>query len=226
MSKNSALVIGCTGLVGASLVDTLLESTHYDRIKLVARRPLNIEDDRVEEIIIPDFDQLDEYSDKLEANDYFCCLGTTIKKAGSKEMFRKVDLEYPLKLAAIGKRTSGFRQFLIVTAAGSNANSPLFYNKVKGEVEEKLQKMKLPSLFIFRPSLLLGDRSEFRFGEEAAKALTSFLSFFMVGLKRKLWAIKASDVAKSMFLVAHDQLKGNKVFSSSDMLDKIKLKGF
>lgn len=226
MPNNSALVIGCTGLVGRALVNVLLENTYYNSIKLVTRKPLNLSNDRIEEIIIEDFDQLGQYSDRLQANDYFCCLGTTMKQAGSKEKFKKVDLDYPLEMARIAKKSEMFRQYLIVTSAGANSNSPLFYNQVKGEVEEKLREMKLPALMIFRPSLLLGDRDEFRLGETLAKGFSAFLSFFMVGLKRRLWSIKASDVANSMFLIARDQRRGLKILSSSDMTDRLKSLGF
>ena len=87
MPNNSALVIGCTGLVGRALVNVLLENTYYNSIKLVTRKPLNLSNDRIEEIIIEDFDQLGQYSDRLQANDYFCCLGTTMKQAGSRDGF-------------------------------------------------------------------------------------------------------------------------------------------
>ncbi len=226
MPNNSALVIGGTGLVGRALVDILLENTYYSTIKLVSRRSMNLHNDRIEEIIIEDFDKLEEYAEQLNANDYFCCLGTTIKQAGSKEKFKKVDLEYPLVMAKIAKQSSLFRQFLIVTSAGANADSPLFYNQVKGEVEDKLREMKLSALMIFRPSLLLGDREEFRLGETLAKGFSAFLSFFMIGLKRRLWAIKATDVAKSMFIIARDQRRGLKIMSSSDMTDRLKSLGF
>ena len=226
MSDNSALIIGCTGLVGRALVDELLDTTYYSTIKLVTRRTLNMNNDRIEEIIVEDFDQLENFASKMHAQDYFCCLGTTMKIAGSKEQFKKVDLEYPLIMAAIARKSAGFRQFLVVTAAGANSGSPLFYNQVKGELEEELKKMKLPSLMIFRPSLLLGDRDEFRLGEEFAKAISAIFSFFMVGLKRKLWAIKSKDVAKSMFLIARDQRKGTKVLSSNDMMNRLKSMGF
>ena len=129
-------------------------------------------------------------------------------------------------MAKIAKQSSLFRQFLIVTSAGANADSPLFYNQVKGEVEDKLREMKLSALMIFRPSLLLGDREEFRLGETLAKGFSAFLSFFMIGLKRRLWAIKATDVAKSMFIIARDQRRGLKIMSSSDMTDRLKSLGF
>ena len=226
MSENSALVIGCTGLVGRDLVNELLDTTYYSSIKLVTRRSLNIQNDRIDEIIVEDFDQLEKFAEQMQAQDYFCCLGTTMKKAGSKEKFKKVDLEYPLIMAAIASKAANFRQFLVVTAAGANSGSPLFYNQVKGELEVELKKMKLPALMIFRPSLLLGDRNEFRLGEEFAKAISAVFSFFMVGLKRKLWAIKSKDVARSMFLIARDQRKGTKVLSSNDMIDRLKSMGF
>lgn len=226
MSTHSALVIGCTGLVGKTLVEILIKSSHYEKIKLVSRSPLEIDDERVEEIILNDFDQLESVSDHLHANDYFCCLGTTIKKAKTKDNYRKIDLEFPMRLAKMARQSTDLKQFLIVTAAGANANSPLFYNRIKGELENQLRQLNFPTLMIFRPSILIGNREEFRFGEEFAKAFSAILSFFMVGLKRRLWAIKAEDVAQSMYLIAKDQRKGVRVLSSSDMRDRLKSLGF
>ncbi len=156
MSTHTALIVGATGLVGKHLLDHMLTKTYYSKIKILSRRALEMDDPRVEVIVISDFAEMNSISEQLQAEDYYCVLGTTIKLAGSKENFKKVDLDYPLMLAEIAQKSPEFRQYLVVTAAGSNADSPLFYNQVKGQLEEGLKQLHLRGLKIFRPSLLLG----------------------------------------------------------------------
>lgn len=220
-----AVIIGASGLVGGHLVEILLSKRIYSEIILIVRKKLEIIDPRIHQSVIEDFSQLANYSEQLQASDYYCTLGTTIKKAGSKQAFRKVDLEYPLAFAEIASQSSQFRDFLIVTAAGSNATSSIFYNQVKGELEENLKAIGLKSLKIFRPTLLLGERKEFRRGEEFAKKITGFLSFFLLGKKRQLWSIEAKDVAASMVIAAGDGSKGTRYFSASEMIKMTKNQG-
>lgn len=225
MSTHTALIVGATGLVGKHLLDHMLTKTYYSKIKILSRRALEIDDPRVEVIVIPDFAEMNSISEQLQAEDYYCVLGTTIKLAGSKENFKKVDLDYPLMLAEIAQKSPEFRQYLVVTAAGSNADSPLFYNQVKGQLEEGLKQLHLRGLKIFRPSLLLGERRDFRLAEEFAKAISKIFSFFMVGLKRRLWSINASDVAKAMHIVASEGKEGIRVYSSNDMFKIVNTQG-
>lgn len=225
MSNYTALITGATGLVGHELVHYLLSKKYYSKIKVLTRRKLDISDDRLEYIVLEDFGQMERIKDKLNVNDYYCALGTTMKKSGSKENFKKIDLEYPLMLADIAQSSSAFEQYLIVTAAGSKSSSPLFYNKIKGKLEDELKKLKLKSLTIFQPSFLLGHRDEFRLGEAIGKVLSKLLTFFMVGSKKGLFAIPASDVAKAMYLVAVERKAGTKTYKSSSILKLAKSAG-
>lgn len=225
MADRTALIAGATGLVGKDLLELMLEKGYYSKVKILSRRPLEYADPRVEVIVTDQFDNLEPLREKLVAHDVFCTLGTTIKKADSKEEFKKVDLDYPLALASVARGFPHFKQYLVVTAAGSNSGSPLFYNKVKGELEDGLKQMGLPGLKIFRPSLLLGHRQEFRLGEEVAKVVSGILTFFMVGLKRRLWAIHSYDVAKAIHVVAIEGRPGTKVYSSSDILKIVNTQG-
>jgi uncharacterized protein YbjT (DUF2867 family) len=143
----------------------------------------------------------------------YCCLGTTIKKAGTQEAFRKVDFDYPIKIAALTQHL-GANQFLIVTSLGANPHSRIFYNRVKGEVEEAIRKISFTTINIFRPSLLLGDRTEHRTGEKSGAFIMSGLKYVMVGPLRKYRAIQARDVAKAMVQVAQKNLKGLNIFES------------
>ncbi|MEH7308747.1 NAD(P)H-binding protein, partial [Neobacillus drentensis] len=210
--KKTALILGATGLVGNELVKILTQQKNYEKLHLLVRRPIESNNAVCEEHVV-DFEQLHTYRELFQVTDVFCCLGTTIKKAKSKEAFRKVDYEYPIEAAKIAK-VSGVEKFLIITAMGSNPKSRIFYNQVKGEVEESLGKLDLPSVHIFRPSLLLGERSEFRFGEKIAAKASAFFNVFMVGPLRPYKAIEARTVATAMAAVAESSKSGVNIYPS------------
>lgn len=206
-------------MVGHQLLRILLGHKHYDRIVVISRKPLDTDDSRIENVILEDFDQLDSISDKFNVNDVYCCLGTTMKKAGSKEVYRKIDHDYPIKMAELAMKQPDFKQYLVVTAVGANPDSPLFYNELKGHLEKSLRDLNMKSLKIFRPSLLLGKRGEFRILEEIAKVLTAIFTFFMIGTSTKrLWTIHDHEVARAMYQVAKWEEEGTKVYSPKDML--------
>lgn len=211
----TAVVTGATGLVGRELMNELLANDYYSKIIVVGRRSLEIKDNRIEEIIV-DFEGLSSIADRLNAEDHFCCLGTTMKKAGSKEMFKKIDLQYPLSLAKIAQQGARFNKFIIVTSVGADAESPLFYNQVKGELEDQLKDLGLKALFIFQPSLLLGARQEFRLLEEMAKLLTVVLSFFIIRLNKQ-WSISGRSVAKAMLHAAQQTQEGVHVYKPREI---------
>ncbi|MEW9050649.1 MAG: NAD-dependent epimerase/dehydratase family protein [Neobacillus sp.] len=211
----TALVLGATGLVGSELVKILLEKQNYEKIILLVRKRIPIEHDMIEQHVI-DFEQLSEYKELFKASNIFCCLGTTIKKAKTKMAFRKVDFTYPLEAASFSKEM-GAEKYLIVTAMGANAKSYFFYNQVKGEVEEALRDLDLPSLHIFRPSLLLGKREEFRFGEKVAETASSVLNTLLVGPLRPYRGIHAKKVAEAMAVVAESSKTGNHVYLSNEI---------
>lgn len=205
-------------MVGKELVNVLLSSKYYDHIVIINRREVKYDDSRVEEVVLENFDELDSIADKFNVNDMYCCLGTTKKKAGSKEVYRKIDHDYPIKMAELAMKQPDFKQYLVVTAAGANPDSPLFYNQLKGDLEKSLRELNLNSLKIFRPSLLLGQRDEFRLLEEIAKYLSAILTFFMIGSStRGLWSIYGHEVARSMLIVAKWEEPGTKIFSSKKM---------
>ena len=134
----TAIVAGTTGLIGSQLTELLIQDKYYERIIALSRKPLNSNHPKLQNLIV-DFDRLEEISGLLKGDDVFCCLGTTIKVAGSKEAFYKVDHDYPVSLASITKQ-EGAKQFLIVTSLGSNKDSSIFYNQVKGKAEEDIRR--------------------------------------------------------------------------------------
>lgn len=211
-SKN-ALVVGGTGLIGKQLVQKLLDSANYDQIRVLGRKPLGIKHPKLVEISY-NFEQPD--ASKVVGDDVFCCLGTTLKKAGSKEAFFKVDYEYPLQIARFAKQ-NGATTYLIVTAMGANAESTFFYNRVKGEVEEDLQLLNFPGFHIFRPSLLLGDRQEKRLGEKIGEKVMRFLRPVLVGQLKKYQPIEAAKVANAMVAIANTNSVGVYVHESDKL---------
>lgn len=208
----TALVAGSTGLIGQQLVELLLKDDYYDVVKAISRKPLTIQHSKLENITL-DFDKLSEYHDQMKADDVFCCLGTTIKKVKTKKKFRQVDFDYPLELARITK-ANGAKQYLLVSALGADKNSKIFYNQVKGEIEETIGQISFKSFSIFRPSLLMGDRTESRAGEEAGKVFFKYFGF-LVPLKYK--GIESIKVARAMVAFAKQNLSGTHVYESKEL---------
>jgi uncharacterized protein YbjT (DUF2867 family) len=212
----TALVAGATGLVGGELVKQLTSDAYYDQIRVISRRPIAYDDKRIKVVLVPDFDKLDKHGALLSADDVYCCLGTTIKKAGNKENFRKVDCQYPLELAKVSLK-HGARQFLLVSSMGADPKSLFFYNRVKGELELELAIEPFRSILVFRPSLLLGNRKEHRAGEKFAQWFLPLLSPLMGGSLRKYRAIEAVDVAEAMLSAAKRGFSGFHVYNSEEV---------
>lgn len=165
---------------------------------------------------IVDFGRPDEWRDQVAADQTICALGTTIKKAGSREAFRQVDYEYPLMVARAALN-AGSRHFLLVSAMGADANSPLFYNRVKGELEAAIFRLGFPRVSIFRPSLLLGDRREFRPGEAIGQVLGRW---FRIAIPRQYQPIHARTVAAAMVRIAVEDPPGNRVLASAAIAER------
>ena len=212
-TSKTALVLGATGLIGDLLTHLLTESTRYNTVKVLVRNSLTWKHPRMQEVL---FDYERPNGLLTQADDVFCCLGTTMKKAGSKEAFRKVDYQYPMDIARRALE-NGAKQFAIVTSMGADPESSFFYNRVKGEVERDLTAMRFPALFIFRPSLLLGDRrNDNRLGERLVEGAMRLLSPL---IPAKYKGIEASKVATAMLTTTQQNLTGPHVYES-DLLQK------
>ncbi|MFF2909454.1 NAD(P)H-binding protein [Paenibacillus sp. NPDC057934] len=192
-----AMVLGATGLVGKAVTQELLRRGAWDEIRVLVRRPIGIKHPLLKQTIV-DWEQLSRYREQFRGVQVmFCCLGTTIKTAGSQSSFERVDLGYPLEAAAIAKE-EGVRQLLAVSSIGADVKSRNFYSRTKGRAEEGLIATGFHGLHLFRPSLLLGQRKEFRLGERVAARLMTALDFAMVGKAAKYRAIHGETVARAM----------------------------
>lgn len=208
----SVLLVGATGLVGRACLDLLLEDDAFERVVVITRRTLEGARSAKLEAHVVDFDHLDDHAALFRVDQIVCALGTTIKQAGSRERFRAVDYGYALKVAQLGLE-QGARHFLLVSSLGADRRSRVLYSQVKGELETAVSALAYRSVSIVRPSVLLGERAEFRLGEEVAKRL-AFLAF-LVPAKYK--PIHARDVAAALVRLAKVDQPGRRIVESAEM---------
>ena len=208
----TALIIGSTGLIGSQLVNLLLESSRYERVIAFVKRDSQINHPKFVQHII-NFDDSTTYQDLVKGDDFFCTIGTTIKTAGSKEAFRKVDFEYPTQFAEIALKNK-VKQFLLISSLGATESTENFYLKTKGEAENFLKKMNFESVAVLRPSLLLGERKEFRLGEKIGGFFTKIFGFLFVGNLKKYKPIESKTVASALFEIAQKNNKGFSIYES------------
>lgn len=216
MENKTAIIAGASGLIGRSLTQQLLNSDQYSKVISLVRKPLGFVHPKYSEVII-DFNTISDFADFPKGEDIFCCLGTTMKNAGSKEAFFKVDYTYCYDLAKRGLQAGADRYFL-VSAMGANPKSSNFYSRVKGELEDQLSFLGYRTIYVFKPSLLRGNREEFRLGEKLALIITRIIPF--VGALRKYKPIHVDKVADAMVKVAKQDDKGF-YYYQSDIMQKM-----
>lgn len=214
----TAFLVGATGLVGGLVLEQLLADTYFEKVIVLTRKSLGKSNAKLKEVLV-DFNKLDDYTAEIKADAIFCCLGTTIKVAGSKEAFKKVDFEYPFKVAQLAKQ-NGSAKYLLITALGASKSSLIFYNQVKGELEEEVSKLNFDAFHILQPSLIIGERTESRTGEGIAQKLAPVFDALMIGGLKKYKSITATQIAKAM--VHYAKLNDKGIFKhESDELQKI-----
>jgi uncharacterized protein YbjT (DUF2867 family) len=207
-SQRSVLVAGATGLVGGEVVKQLEMDQTVARIVAIGRRPAPSAQPRIVTRVV-DYDRLESDSDLFAVDQIFCALGTTMRQAKSKAAFRRVDFEYPLTIARLGLQ-KGARHFLLVSALGANAESRVFYSRVKGELEDSLRTMGYRSVTIVRPSLLIGKRSDFRLFERLGMIVGEFIP-------GRVRPVKARDVARALVTAARADIPGLQIIESEDI---------
>ncbi|MFO1414094.1 MAG: NAD(P)H-binding protein [Burkholderiales bacterium] len=206
--QRRAFVAGSTGLVGRELVQRLLDDPDTIEVVAVTRRPLAIPHPKLTEALV-DFEHLQDIA-APPVDDYYCCLGTTMRQAGSEDAFREADLIYPVTLAHIALAAGATRCF-VVSAMGANPASRVFYNRIKGELEAELARLPFQTVVALRPSLLAGDRDEFRAGERVALAVMRPLRALVPARYR---AIPAATVARALVAASRSPAAGRFVIES------------
>ncbi|WP_428327799.1 NAD(P)H-binding protein [Mucilaginibacter sp.] len=194
---NKAIIAGASGLIGSSLLDLLLNNPGYDAVLVLVRKELPIKNSKLTQLIV-DFDKIEDYNKSITGDVIFCCLGSTKKKTPDLSEYRKIDHDYPLKLAQIALN-NGIKQYHLVSSIGADPASSNFYTKMKGETENDIIKVGLTSLHIYRPSALMGDRKESRPLESISVAVMKIINPLLFGSFKKYRSIAASTVASTMY---------------------------
>ena len=209
----TAIVVGSTGLIGLQLLQLLLASDDYNKVIAFTKRDMGLKHPKLTQHII-DFDKPETYKELVVGDDFFCTIGTTIKNAGSQQAFRKVDFEYPKQFARFALLNK-VKHYLIISSLGADAKSGNFYLKTKGEIQDLLKDCNFESVSVLQPSLLLGDRTEFRLGEKVGAFFMKMLPFLFIGSFKKYKPIEGKTVAKALLKIAQKNNKGFKIYESN-----------
>jgi len=213
----TAIIFGSSGLIGNELFKTILLNGFYDKIKIFVRTIPEVNNPKVE-IIKTDFNNLEQYKDKIKGDECFFCIGTTKKDTPDKDQYRRIEYNIPIDVAKIAKLNS-INSFFYVSSIGANPNASSNYLKNKGQVEEELKNLNFNKLSIIRPSLLVGNRKSFRLGEVIFTPIMNTLSIFAFGGLKKYKPIKIENVVKAMLYISKNNLK--ETIFESDMLENI-----
>ncbi len=211
-----AIIVGATGLVGGHLLRLLIEDPDFDEVVVFGRRNTGGDHSKVKQVVT-DFTNTKFLQEHVHGDVLFCCLGTTINKAGSKKAFEWVDMEIPTILAQVSNENK-VGAFVMVTAIGANPNSMNFYNSTKGKAEAAVKEKNIPKTIICRPAMLMGKRDEFRLMEEVAKLVIKAIDWSFVRSLKKFRGIEGKQVARAMihyfktldkgyFIIRSDQLQ-------------------
>ena len=214
--QKTALLAGASGLIGSQLLPLLLNSERYAKVIVVGRKAVPVMHPKLTQVVT-ELGKLEDVRLKLIADDVYCCLGTTMKQAGSKEAFFKVDFLYVVQLAALSAGNFA-AQFMVVSSMGANAESSVYYSRVKGEMEAAVGQTPFRAIHIFRPSLLLGERAQPRLGERVAAVVLRAVSPLMRGPLLKYRPVTGATVAAAMLRAAEDGGGGIRIHESAGLL--------
>ncbi|HDZ13520.1 MAG TPA: nucleoside-diphosphate sugar epimerase [Pricia sp.] len=211
--KKTAIILGATGLTGSLLLETLCHDDRYDTIKLFSRTKMDGLPSKVKQWI-GDLLELENFKEDFTADEVYCCIGTTTKKTPDKTRYRKIDFGIPVTAAKLTK-ANGIPTYLVVSALGADANSSIFYNKTKGEMEEAVLSEKIEKTHILQPSIIGGHREEKRIGEKMALAAFRFLQPLFIGKLKKYRITDAKDIAQAMVNLANSNATDIRITSAS-----------
>lgn len=210
------MITGSTGLVGSLLLSKLLQDKATAQVISVARKSLGLNHPKLKEVIVPDFANLMDHKDEMKGDIYFCALGTTIKAAGNKENFKKVDYDAVVNFGKVAEYHKA-QSLTVISASMANANSSVFYNQVKGETEQALISMQLNRLILLRPGLLMGERTEKRTGEKLAINLLNALSPILPSRFEKTIATKIETLVLRMIKEGQNPAPKIKIINAVDI---------
>ena len=216
MKFKQVTLFGATGLIGSYLLEFLLKDSDIHLINVVGRNPFHLQHDKINNIVI-DFEDVSSISNSITGSEaVFVSIGTTMSKVnGDKIKYKSVDFDIIFNIANACKQKN-INQFIYVSSLGANANSSNFYLRLKGEIDEAVAKLNLNSTYVFRPSVLLGKRNEFRPGEKIMQFVMPLLDFMIPSNSK---AIKAEDVAKSMLNTSKNYKTGLHIYQYSQIID-------
>jgi len=206
------ILVGASGLIGSNLLSELIRSEAISEILLLVRKSTGSSSFKVKELIV-NFDEPNSYSIDIQADIIFSCLGTTKSETPNSELYRQIDLGYPLNLAKLGQK-NGVAQFHIISSLGADTGSSNSYLKLKGELEQELKKLTIPSLHIYQPSFLIGERKKDRLTEKIMIPIFRLIDPLLIGPLKKYRSIKATDVAKVMLNQSIKNLQGTFIYPS------------
>ena len=215
--RKTAIVLGATGLTGGILLQLLLADDRYEKVKLFSRSTVGVSHDKLEEHL-GDLMQLEQFKSHFTGDEVFCCIGTTKSKTPNKTVYKDIDYGIPTTAVKLC-RSNGIPTFLVVSAMGANAKSSVFYNRVKGEMEDAVLAQGIMNTYIFRPSLIGGKREEKRMGEFLFKQLMKVVNLVLAGPLEKYRSIKPEAIAEAMLTVANSGYEERII--ESDKIKKI-----
>ena len=194
--QQTAIIAGASGLTGGILLQQLLLQPQYGLVVALVRKPLAVTHSKLQQVVV-DFEQPEQWQHYLTGEALFCCLGSTRKKTPDLKDYYRIDYDYPLLLAKLAA-SNELKQFHLLSALGANAQSANFYSKLKGQTEDEIKQSGIPSIHIYQPSVLVGNRAENRPGERFFIALMRLLNPLLLGKLTKYRSIAAAKVAAYM----------------------------
>jgi uncharacterized protein YbjT (DUF2867 family) len=213
--EKTAIILGATGLTGNLLLQKLISDENYATIKLFSRKKIEGLPSKVKQFV-GNIVKLESFKADFTGDEVFCCIGTTLKKTPNKKVYKSIDVGIPAKAAQLSKENN-IETFMVISALGANSKSSLFYNKLKGEMEEKVLRFNIKNTYILQPSYIKGDRDENRPLEKIFDVLFPLINVFLIGKLNKYKTINASTIAEAMYKLAILKPAINKIES-----DKIK----
>ncbi|WP_417443085.1 NAD-dependent epimerase/dehydratase family protein [Joostella sp.] len=210
----TAIILGATGLTGSTLLKQLLNDDRYKTIKLFSRSSINKENPKIKEYIVDMFDLMLHHDD-FTADEVFCCIGTTKSKTPDKAKYKAIDYGIPVAAAMLCKKNN-INTYAVISSMGADSESAIFYNRIKGKMEDEVMSLHIPKTFILQPSLIAGKRDESRPAEWFFKQLMKGLNYIMVGPLKKYQSITPDKIAKSMVYLANSN-RGTAVIKNDEI---------